>query len=77
MGVLDKLLEHNLVLAGQTVSPGILAEQLFLFLVDVMADDSLVVAAVDGFLVLDEYETVLPMTDSARVALRRKGARLG
>lgn len=46
-------------------------------IVDVMADDSLVVAAVDGFLVLDEYETVLPMTDSARVALRRKGARLG
>jgi methionyl-tRNA formyltransferase len=46
-------------------------------IVDVVADDALVVAAADGFLILDEYETIPRLPDAARAAILRKGARLG
>ena len=45
-------------------------------IVDVLKRDALVVAAADGFLILDDYEVVPPMTDSERDVLLRKGNRL-
>ena len=45
-------------------------------IVDVLSGDALVVAATDGFLVLDEYELLPPMTERERTALLRKGNRL-
>ena len=46
-------------------------------IVDVLSGDALVVAAADGFLVLDEYELLPPMTETERTVLLRKGNRLG
>ena len=45
-------------------------------IVDVLKSDALVVAAADGFLILDDYEVVPSMTDSERDVLLRKGNRL-
>jgi methionyl-tRNA formyltransferase len=46
-------------------------------IVDVLANDVLVVAAADAFLLLDDYQTIPHLSDAARVTFLRKGARLG
>lgn len=46
-------------------------------IVDVLEKDVLVVAAGDGFLVMDDYETLSPMTDTEREHLLGKGNHLG
>ena len=45
-------------------------------IVGVLNQDALVVAAADGFLVLDDYEVVPPMTEAERGSLLRRGNRL-
>jgi len=46
-------------------------------IVDVLDDDSLVVSAADGFLVLDDYEIVPPLSAQERDVLLRVGNTLG
>ncbi len=45
-------------------------------IVDVLENDALVVTAADGFLVMNDYETLSPMTEAEREHLLRKGNHL-